>query len=237
LARKREEDRLRDEQEAADQPQEESSEDEVAIGSDSPAEDLGNTASCDIATDASNVHVRYRIFDGSGFMIQPDAFFEKSYTDTLKALTLAALEQESPVRDDILCQRIARLHKIERTTSRIRDRVLELIPHVAFTDESTGRFLWHGSPLETTDYRHPATDDARRPVDQISLAELCDVANGHREILQQSDPPRALAQKLGVARLKSSTRDRLHEAISRAKDFVGDSDRVQSSGASTPGSS
>ena len=226
LERKREEDRLRDEQEAAEQPEEESSEDEVAIDSAGPEEDPGSTSSSETENEDSDIHVRYRVFDGSGFTIQPEAFFEKSYTGTLKSLTLAALEQESPVRDDILCQRIARLHNIGRTTSRIRDRILDLIPQVAFTDESTGRFLWHGSPLETTDYRHPATEDARRPVDQISLAELCDVAIGHREIFLEPEPPLALARKLGISQLRSNARDRLQEAISRAKDFFGDSDRV-----------
>ena len=75
-------------------------------------------------------------------------------------------------------------------------------------------------------YRHPATEDARRPVDQISLAELCDVAISHREIFLEPDPPLALARKLGISQLRSNARDRLQEAISRAKDFFGDSDRV-----------
>jgi hypothetical protein len=235
LARKREEDRLRDEQEAVEHPEEESSpEDEVTIDSESAAQDQGDTADGD-----ADVHVKYRVFDGSGFTIQPEAFFDKSYTDTLKALTLAALELESPVRDDILCQRLARLHNIGRTTSRLRDRVLGLIPQVAFTDESTGRFLWYpNAPLETTDYRHPANEDARRPVDEISLSELCDFVMTHRGVLNESDPPLAIARLLGISRLKGGSRDRIHEAISRAKDFFGESDRIRSavsdSAASSP---
>jgi len=235
LERKREEDRLRDEQEAAEHPEEESSpEDEVTIDSESAAQEKGDTGD-----DDADVHVKYRVFDGSGFTIQPDAFFDKSYTETLKALTLAALELESPVRDDILCQRLARLHNIGRTTSRLRDRVLGLIPQVAFTDESTGRFLWYpNAPLETTDYRHPANEDARRPVDEISLSELCDFVMTHRGVLNESDPPLAIARLLGISRLKGGSRDRIHEAISRAKDFFGESDRIRSavsdSAASSP---
>ena len=234
LARKREEDRLRDEQEAVEHPEEESTpEDEVTIDSESSAQDQQDAASGD-----GDLHVRYRVFDGSGFNIQPDAFFDKSYTETLKALTLAALELESPVRDDILCQRLARLHNIGRTTSRLRDRVLGLIPQVAFTDESTGRFLWYpNAPLETTDYRHPANEDARRPVDEISLSELCDFVMTHRGVLNESDPPLAIARLLGISRLKGGSRDRIHEAISRAKDFLGESDRIQSAVSDSPASS
>ncbi len=217
LERKREEDRLRDEQEAAEQSKSESADDEVSSTEEDPEEgaEVENQDDADLL-------IRYRPFDGSGFAIQPEAFFDKQYTETLKALTLAALTQESPVRDDILCQRIARLHNIARTTSRIRERVLSLIPQVAFTDESTGRFLWYpDSPLETTDYRHPAAADSKRSVDQISLAELCDFVISHRDLLKETDAALALARKLGIARLQTAARDRLQEAIHRAQDMVG----------------
>jgi len=227
LERKREEDRLQDEQDASAQPDQQSSEDEVAVESDHPHERGNSDTNTTDQTDG-DVQMRYRAFDGSGFAIQPAAFYDGNYTDTLRQITLAALELESPVRDDILCQRIARLHNISRTSGKLRDRVLSLVPNVAFTDESTGRFLWYpGSPLESTDYRHPTSEDSRRTVDQISLAELCDLAISHREILQDADPPLALARKLGIGRLNSATRDRLQEVISRAKDSLGDSDRVQ----------
>ncbi len=231
LNRKREEDRVRDEQEAAKQEDEEaSSEEAVTIASETSADEKGETAEGNV-----NLQVRYRVFDGSAFSIEPDAFFEKTYSDRLKELTLAALEQESPIRDDVLCQRIARLHQIPRTTGRVRDRILGLIPQVASTDESTGRFLWYpNAPLQTTDYRHPANEDARRPVDEISLSELCDFVMTHRGVLTESDPPLAIARQLGISRLKGGSRDRIHEAISRAKDFLGDSDRVQSLAAGGP---
>lgn len=120
----------------------------------------------------------------------------------------------------------------------LRDRVLGLIPQVAFTDESTGRFLWYpNAPLETTDYRHPANEDARRPVDEISFSELCDFVMTHRSVLNESDPPLAIARLLGISRLKGGSRDRIHEAISRAKDFFGESDRIQSAVSDSPASS
>lgn len=221
---KREEDRLRDEQEAAEQSSEESSdEDDVSVKTDDIKPEVDAAGD-----DTADLQILYRPFDGEGFMIQPDSFFEPSYAPTLTALTMAALEAESPVRDDILCQRLARLHQFGRTTSRVRERILSLIPNVSYTDESTGRFLWHpGAPLETTDYRRPATAAVHRSVDEISLAELCDFVVGHREVLTESDAALALARKLGIARLKSSARDRLQEAISRAQDIAGSFERVQ----------
>ena len=224
LERKRDEDRIRDDLETAEQSSADlSHDDEVTAEPDEEQSDTGNPDA-----DNQDLQLRYRPFDGTGFTIQADAFYSASYTETLKALTLAALEQEAPVRDDILCQRVARLHNIARTTSRIRERVFALVSSVAFTDESTGRFLWYPhSPLETTDYRHPANEDSRRPVDEISLAELCDFVVSHREILLEADQPLALARKLGIGRLTATIRDRLHEAISRAQDIVGSPDRVQ----------
>jgi very-short-patch-repair endonuclease len=227
LARKREEDRVQDEQDASRPPEDASSEDEIVIDTAGPAARPQISIAGEPEQTDGDIHLKYRVFDGSGLTIQPDAVFDNDYSDTLKKITLAALEMESPVRDDILCQRIARLHNIGRTTSRLRDRVLGLIPHVAFTDESTGRFLWYpGTPLESTDYRYPDSEEARRPVDQISLAELCDFVISHREILQESDPPLALARMLGIGRLTGTARDRLREVISRTKELTGESDRV-----------
>ncbi|MEZ6041986.1 MAG: DUF3320 domain-containing protein [Planctomycetaceae bacterium] len=215
LGRKRENDRLRDEQEAAEQTESEWTDDEVSSTEEVPEEEPVS----EIQHDTDRL-VRYRPFDGDGFTIQPEAFFDKDYTETLKALTLAALEKESPIREDILCQRIARLHNISRTTSRVRDRVLFLIPQVASTDESSGRFLWYpGTPIETTDYRHPDTEESRRSVDQISLAELCDFAISHNDILKESNSAVGLARKLGIARLSASARDRLQEAVNRAAEL------------------
>lgn len=150
--------------------------------------------------------------------IDASAFFAPAYSDRLRSITLSVLQAESPIRDDMLAQRVARLHQFARTSARIRDRILELIEDVSSTQESTGRFLWASIiPSETSVFRHPRTEDERRPVDQLALAELCDIIISYQEDLAESDPALAIARRMGIGRLTSVGRERIQEAIDRAK--------------------
>jgi len=153
--------------------------------------------------------------------IDAEAFFSKEYTDKLRSMVLSVLQTESPIREDVLVQRIARLHRFSRTGAKIRDRILSLIEDVHSTRESTGRFLWaSGVSLETTDFRHPLTEVDRRPVDQIALAELCDIVITHRKDLTEPDPALAISRRIGLNRLTSGARERIQEAIDRAQRII-----------------
>ena len=153
--------------------------------------------------------------------IDAEAFFAEAYTEKLRRVVLSVLQAESPIRDDILAQRVARLHQFSRTSGKIRDRILTLIEDVQSTQESTGRFLWASNgPLETTDFRHPLTEDDRRPVDQIALAELCHIVITHRDDLSESDPALAISRRIGVNRLTSGARERIQEAIEKSQRII-----------------
>ena len=86
----------------------------------------------------------FRRADLSGFKVDPEAFYDFRYRSTLEEMVTAVIAAESPVRDDILAQRIARAHGwqnpgTDRTSfqnMREHDRQRRPVPVVA----------WHHTP-------------------------------------------------------------------------------------------
>jgi len=160
----------------------------------------------------------YRITDFSQFNADPEQFFEFGYRGTLRAMIDAVMETESPIRADILAQRIARAHGWLRTGGRIRERLDLHLDALDRTVESSGDFIWKkDSVTELLDYRPPANDSARRSIADIPLAELASVVVANPALLDQTDPVRDFARLLGLERVTAVSRSRLSEAIGRAK--------------------
>ena len=89
------------------------------------------------------------------------------------------------------------------------------------TQESSGEFIWRqGSVSGVLRYRSPVTEDARRSIAYIPLAELASVVLDNPALLDQADPARDVARLLGVERLAALSRARLNEAIARARQHV-----------------
>lgn len=167
------------------------------------------------------VGTHYRIADLSNFTAEPAQFYELSYRGTLQAMIDHVIEQESPVREDVLAQRIARAHGWLRTGNRIRDRIQQHLREVERTEESSGTFVWRkGTIADFLAYRPPINDDSRRTIADIPVAELAHVVVINKGLLDQADPALDLARLLGVERLASTSRLRLEEAIGRAKEHL-----------------
>lgn len=154
----------------------------------------------------------FQITDLSDCSHEQDHFHEKQYDDDIRAMAMSILNNEAPVRDDVLAKRIARAHGFGRTGGVIRSRILDLLTDIASTDESTGRFLWMEEPQKTIDFRHPLSEDDRRGVDEISIAELLGLIQENPEFLNEDDPAIAYARFIGIGRLSKSARERIEEA-------------------------
>lgn len=141
-------------------------------------------------------------------------FFESSYDETLRAMAKQIIAQEAPIRDDVVARQIARTHGFARTGANIRNRILSALRGFPVTEESTGRFLWNESgPQTRVDFRLPTSDDDKRAIDEISLAELRGFVHQNRDLLAQSDPALAIARAIGIGRLNQSSRQRIEAAI------------------------
>ncbi|OYP38037.1 DUF3320 domain-containing protein [Rhodopirellula sp. MGV] len=143
-----------------------------------------------------------------------DRFHDPSYDEELRTMAMRVLQHESPIREDVLAKQVARAHGFGRTGANIRTRIVDLLGEVVSTTESTGTFLWVGdAPQSIIAFRPAQTDDDRRSVDEISIAELAGLIQENRELLSENDPAVAIARTLGLARLAQSARERIEEAI------------------------
>ncbi len=159
----------------------------------------------------------YRVTDLANFGADPGRYYDLDYRNTLRSMIEHVIEVESPIRADILAQRIARAHGWLQTGRRIRERVDLHLREADATQESSGAFVWKkGSVAEVIEYRAAADAASRRPIGDIALAELAFVVVKNRDLLEQPDPALDFARLLGVERLAAVSRSRLEEAMERA---------------------
>jgi hypothetical protein len=130
----------------------------------------------------------------------------------------AVMDAEAPVRDDVLAQRVARVHGWLRTGARIREQIALHLRTLDRTEESTGTFLWKsGTVISRVPFRRPNGPEHRRSLAEISIAELADFVISNPDVLDEEDPPLVYARLMQVERLATPSRERLLEAIARAR--------------------
>lgn len=100
------------------------------------------------------------------------------------------------------------------TGGHIKQRVLELLPHVTATEESVGTFLWPERTVsESVPFRYAIDDGEHRSLDEIAMPELIGLVREHPLLAASDDPALALARAIGLARLSRGARTRLEEAL------------------------
>ncbi|HEX7636086.1 MAG TPA: DUF3320 domain-containing protein, partial [Noviherbaspirillum sp.] len=155
---------------------------------------------------------------GSVDVRDPDAFFDKSYDERLKAMIAYVVAEEGPVLDLVLARRISRAHGWQRTGSRIQVRIEALARNLyKTTEEDVGTFYWPESmaPGSAVEFRSPGPD-AQRSMDEICMEELVTLAASVVDPAATDDDNLvAMARELGVLRLRASSRGRLEEAVRR----------------------
>jgi hypothetical protein len=148
--------------------------------------------------------------------VNPARFFEGSYDGVLSRMVKIVVEAEGPIRDDVLCRRIARHHGWQRTGGRIVDRVMSLAKKIytPVKDLDHQIFFWPSSSTPGTWARFRRPDGEGRPMDEICLPELRALA---REILgathSEPDPIVAMARTAGLGRKRAASRERLEKAF------------------------
>jgi very-short-patch-repair endonuclease len=174
------------------------------------------TTSEDIAT--APTRADFATADLSAIKADPDGFFEFAYQPTLQAMVDAVMDAEAPVREDVLAQRVARAHGWLRTGGRIREQIARHLRPLSRTEETSGTFLWKpGTVAPRVPFRTAKGPDHRRSLAEISIAELADFVVSRPEILDEADPHLAYARLMQVERLAAPSRQRLEEAILRAR--------------------
>ncbi|MDC9593480.1 DUF3320 domain-containing protein [Xenorhabdus sp. IM139775] len=157
----------------------------------------------------------YRVTDFSDLMpnINPDKFYHSEYEVILRQLISHVLEQEAPLLDTLLVQRIARVHGFSRAGQRIRHRILEIVAseHFIKADEIDGDFVWVSQKQSETwhQVRLPATEDDMRSINEIAYEEIRLLA----ELIKEADRAAEISRMFGFRRVTSTVRTRIEAVI------------------------
>lgn len=155
----------------------------------------------------------YRIADLTNpeHSLRPDCFYEESYDVILEEIIQHILEQEAPILDKVLVDRVARAHGFKRSGRIIHERVLEVAErHYHFQQDpgpSRGEFVWLNpdDPQRWNCYRVPEGDDEVRFIEEISPEELIAAARS----LAGGDLPVEIARVFGIRRLSAAAKERI----------------------------
>jgi very-short-patch-repair endonuclease len=147
--------------------------------------------------------------------VDTDAFFDSSYDEQLRKMVEHVAAIEGPVRDTVLARRIARAHGWQRTGARIQDRVSSIARScLKSTEEDVGVFFWAQARGPEVPVAFRSGSEEARNVDEICMAELVSLAKlvtgegktGDNAVV-------AMAQRLGLHRVRAASRSRFEHAL------------------------
>ncbi|RYY17215.1 MAG: DUF3320 domain-containing protein, partial [Alphaproteobacteria bacterium] len=163
------------------------------------------------AEGAPPAFTKYRrtVFGDLAVSIDPSTFYDPTYSGVLRQLVARVLENEAPVSETMLVQRIARAHRFQRSGRLIRNRVMMVVEHGHHvSEERSACFVWQSADERLAWHlaREPATEDDIRQIEDIAIEEL--------RAARGLGAPAEIARFFGVRRLSSAARERIVRAIS-----------------------
>ncbi len=137
-------------------------------------------------------------------------FFEASYTSTLQLMIDEIVEQHSPIAENSLFRTVAKRHAWERAGRRIKDRVKRLLGDFEPREEDGTAFIWK---RETYQAIIPFRSHLQRSTQHIPREEILGLIHENQHVFRDEDPPKAVADLMGLGRLTASTRSRLEACL------------------------
>jgi len=180
----------------------------------SPSGQADAAASQSMDTPAS---LGYVIADlvAAGFAPDQDAFYDAEYRPRLAAMIAHVVAIEGPIYEDVLMQRVARAHGFARTAGRIREVLTAAIPPDVQRTADDGRdLLWAPGADTATPIPYRTSSPDQRDNSDIPLVELASLARASRAAsIDDEACLREMATKLGLGKLRATTRARLMSAM------------------------
>ena len=194
----------------------------TAVGVQAPmeAETLDGAPSPVTATDIDVSLPKYKIVVPAGG--KPEDFYDLTHGRKLTEQLIEIIEAEGPIHENVLHRRVARAWGLERTGTRIVDRLRMLTPREhGRTSDGNATFYWPANvnPGEWSAFREASDEESsRRKVDDVCLEEL---ANGVLHVLEEMgsaptpDVARSVCRLIGMSRTPGDAEARVGLAISR----------------------
>jgi very-short-patch-repair endonuclease len=193
--------------------------DEVSAASDEPALFAGLAPIQTVPASAPKMPAYVPVEIQGG---KPDAFYEPSAAPLIRDSVARIITEEGPVPDTVLFKRVARAWGLERTGSRIVERLARMVPGEAIRTSDGGRtFYWPpgASPESWSAFRVADESElSKRHVNDVPLEEIGALV---RHVLEQSgsstrvDLARTACRLLGMARTPADAEARVDAAIER----------------------
>jgi very-short-patch-repair endonuclease len=184
------------------------------------AEIVDSVPSSVVATDIGVSLPKYKIVVPAGG--KPEDFYDLTHGRKLTEQLIEVIEAEGPIHENVLHRRVARAWGLERTGTRIVDRLRMLTPREhGRTSDGNATFYWPANinPEEWGAFREASDEESsRRKVDDVCLEEL---ANGVLHVLEEmgsaptSDVARSVCRLIGMSRTPGDAEARVGLAISR----------------------
>jgi very-short-patch-repair endonuclease len=152
----------------------------------------------------------------------PDAFYEDSAAPLIRQSVQRIITEEGPIPDSVLFKRVSRAWGLERTGSRIVDRLQRLVPRETIRTSDGGKtFYWPpgATPEGWTEFRVAGdTEQSKRHVSDVPLEEIGALI---KHLLEQAgsstrqDVARTVCRLLGMARTPADAEARVDAAIQK----------------------
>ena len=153
--------------------------------------------------------------------LNPDAFYDPDYRFTLRNFAVEIIDRFGPITHRHLCQKIARLHRFQRTGSQIRRTVWAAVHKERQIQKgpSGENIFWprHQTPQEVLEFRGLEFDGDERAWKQVPHPEKLGLALEAISTRNRRDPLTYVVDRLGLGRLTVSTRMELEELLSEAE--------------------
>jgi hypothetical protein len=149
-----------------------------------------------------------------------ERFYDGAYSATLKAMIAHVIDAEGPIFEDVLVDRIARAHGMQRSGNQIRRRVLSLLPAgVSRIGEGQRTVVWPSSKDPGAIHVFRKDDGGVRGHEDVPLKELAAIAVPFIRLRMDDESVlRKMAEQFELGRLREATRSRFEEALRIARD-------------------
>lgn len=149
-----------------------------------------------------------------------EQFYDEDYLKTLRQLCTGMIDRAGPITFVHLAERIARAHGFQRTGSEIKKRVWAAVgrqrKNSAAPDGAKTFWPEHEPPVSHRPFRGQIVDGVARPWESTPYAEKLGLAVEIARSQASENRLGAMARRLGLARLRTKTRDELVELLESA---------------------
>ena len=148
-----------------------------------------------------------------------ERFHDPDYTPTLKAMVAHVVATEGPIIEDLLVDRVARPHHLQRSGNQIRRLVMSLLPPGSQVDRKGDEVVAWPAGLEPGHpfpFRRDPTGERRH--EDVPLEELASLAEPFLRLRMDDEGIlRRMADEFGLERLRASARARFESALAIAR--------------------